>query len=562
MKRIVRHLLDKWIRTALIVLCVTVVAGTGFPTSGHCEDKATNESIEALIKLLQKKGVITQNEANRFTQRLNDTGGEPQDEVSASEAERLKKELKDTQEKLDRSVDQLLQRDRLTERKLEELDTKVKDDVAVKQYKSSWAQRVKFNGDVRLRYQSELFDENNAAVEDPDDRSKFLNTTVDRNRFRYRVRLGMKAKVIDPRDVNAGKVDIGLRLATGSSGDPVSTNTTLGDYFNKDAILLDRAYLKWAWQPIEAEGGRKPEWSFISGRMPNPFVSTDLVWDSDLNFEGASIKRISDVLEGGSFRWFFTAGAFPLQELELRSSDKWLYGGQIGLEHRPFWGLNYSLAVAYYHYENIQGVPLNDETEMTTIEDWNWSVPQYRQKGNSLVIINPFPGVADSDLESGLASQFQELNVTAKIDIDRFYPIHCILWADYVQNLGYDKDEMEALSAVSVVPQVALEEQTTGYQVGITVGYPKVREWGEWNFSVAYRYLEADAVVDAFTDSDFHGGGTDAEGYILGFQLGLYKNVWLSTKYMSANEIYEDPANPDATHLAIDVFQVNLNGKF
>ena len=112
------------------------------------------------------------------------------------------------------------------------------------------------------------------------------------------------------------------------------------------------------------------------------------------------------------------------------------------------------------------------------------------------------------------------------------------------------------------MPEVALKDQTMGYQVGISLGYPKVRNWGEWNASVHYKYLEADAVVDAFTDSDFHGGGTDAEGYTLGLQFGLYKNVWLSCRYMSANEIYENADDPDLTHLAIDVFQLDVNAVF
>ena len=42
-----------------------------------------------------------------------------------------------------------------------------------------------------------------------------------------------------------------------------------------------------------------------------------------------------------------------------------------------------------------------------------------------------------------------------------------------------------------------------------------------------YRYLERDAVLDAFTDSDFHLGGTDAKGYQLGFDLGLSRGAWL-----------------------------------
>ena len=371
----------KWLLTVFVSIFLVVSIAVVAPEIGLCAEKTYSGNFESLIRLLEQKGIITQNEAEELIQRLQTPADEETMEPDKfPESEVLKQELNETQERLEKSVDQLLQRDRLTERKLEELNAKVKDDIASKQYKSSWAQRINLNGDVRLRYQSEMFDEENTTVEDPDDRSKDVNTTVDRDRYRYRARIGLRANLIDPRDINVGKVDVGLRVATGNSSDPISTNTTMGDAFNKDSFVLDRAYLTYRWKPIEEKWGRIPEFSVTAGRMPNPFFSTDLVWDNDLNFEGLAVNLTSDVLESNSWRCFFTAGAFPLEELELRASDKWLYGGQIGIEHKPFWGLNYKLALAYYQYENYQGEPLNDETEMLTVVDWDWSVPRFRQK--------------------------------------------------------------------------------------------------------------------------------------------------------------------------------------
>jgi Putative porin len=62
-------------------------------------------------------------------------------------------------------------------------------------------------------------------------------------------------------------------------------------------------------------------------------------------------------------------------------------------------------------------------------------------------------------------------------------------------------------------------------------------------------------VLDAFTESDFHLGGTDAKGYRLSAKYGLSKNVWLRGNWLSATEI-------DGPPLAIDVFQFDLNAKF
>ena len=72
---------------------------------------------------------------------------------------------------------------------------------------------------------------------------------------------------------------------------------------------------------------------------------------------------------------------------------------------------------------------------------------------------------------------------------------------------------------------------------------------------MSYRYVERDAVLDAFTDSDFHLGGTDAKGYQVGFDLGLSRGIWLRWRYLTANEV-------DGPPLGIDVWQVDLNGAF
>ncbi len=66
-----------------------------------------------------------------------------------------------------------------------------------------------------------------------------------------------------------------------------------------------------------------------------------------------------------------------------------------------------------------------------------------------------------------------------------------------------------------------------GYYVNMTFGYPQPRKRWEWNVSAGYKYLEPDATLDAYTDSDFHLGGTNARGYIVSGSLGLFDNVWL-----------------------------------
>ena len=77
-----------------------------------------------------------------------------------------------------------------------------------------------------------------------------------------------------------------------------------------------------------------------------------------------------------------------------------------------------------------------------------------------------------------------------------------------------------------------------GYQVQLTVGYPEIHRRWQWRTSFGYRHLDSDATPDAFNDSDFHLGGTNAKGYIFAASLGVAHNVDLTAKWLSAKGIF------------------------
>ena len=94
-----------------------------------------------------------------------------------------------------------------------------------------------------------------------------------------------------------------------------------------------------------------------------------------------------------------------------------------------------------------------------------------------------------------------------------------------------------------------------GFLAKATIGEPDPKTPGDWNFSVAYKYLQPDATLDAFTDPDFHLGGTNAKGYILSAAYAVARDTWLSARYLSAREVYGPP-------VSIDVLQLELNARF
>ena len=121
---------------------------------------------------------------------------------------------------------------------------------------------LELSGDARLRYEIR-----NGETQTGD--------TQQRNRERYRLRLGL-------RGILADDWFFGVRLETNASSR--STNVTFGDESSggpfakgSDGINVGQAYLGYkGFKDITLTGGR----------MPNPLVTTQMIWDPDINPEG------------------------------------------------------------------------------------------------------------------------------------------------------------------------------------------------------------------------------------------------------------------------------------
>ena len=426
-----------------------------------------------------------------------------------------------------------------------------------------WTQRIKLGGDIRLRAQADMYSSANPAFgtafvdfnevnENGGFSGAFLPTDEDRTRCRVRARIGIDGTV-------STNIKAGLRLTTGNTGDPVSTNQTLGNSFRNSEVVLDRAYLQYSAIGEQAF----PYLSLWGGRMPNPWVSTDLVWDNDLSFEGAALTYRRNLAGSGSLMdmddrdrtLFATVGGFFLDEISESQDDKWLLGAQVGARMQFVDQSSLEMAVAYYDYSNIAG--RRNSLDSTLLD---YTAPDFMQKGNSLFEIS-------NDANSfgrrfGLAADYGLLNATINYDLARFAPIRYVVSGDYVRNIGYDagkiRDRLEGNPMFvnsSLFTADPSDEQTEGYQLKLTVGWPSTLVRRNWQGFFSYRYLERDAVLDAYTDSDFRLGGTNNKGWILGGAYGLSEDTSLMLRYMSADEI-------DGPPLGIDVLQVDLNAKF
>ncbi len=423
----------------------------------------------------------------------------------------------------------------------------------------SWLDRIMWEGDLRLRYQMNQFDPNNAQAIDyifaadsgttraanflsgNDQSGPTANTNNDQDLFRLRARLGLLARISD--DWSAG-----VRLATGSATDRVSTNQTLGVNFNKYSLFVDRAYIRY--QPAE--------WlTLIGGRIPNPFFSTDLVWDEDLNFDGVA-ATFKPAIGDGTVKPFLTIGAFPITaDNPPNSSTRWLGAVQAGTRWEMTHKTRMTVGAAWYDYSSMEG-----QTDGDPGIDLVPGFGQYeygnslRQKGNTLFLtdFNRTDGLAPQYW--GLASKFRPLNLTAMVDLAHFDPVHVILTADYVKNTAFDRSEIQRRTGIALA-----DGKDYGYLYKVAVGMPKLEKRHDWQATFAYRYLGSDATIDGFTDSDFGLGGTNLKGYTLGLSYAVDQNAWLNLRWLSAESIDSFSLVPSQRY-AVDVLQADVNVRF
>ncbi|MBN8281318.1 MAG: putative porin [Gammaproteobacteria bacterium] len=427
----------------------------------------------------------------------------------------------------------------------------------------SWVRSARWSGDIRVRGEytalpgdNGLYPDfqaiNDAGGEGPAGADALLNTTSDQVRYQLKAGFGGLFD-LDPHAVAA------IRFGTGNRLSPVTRNQVLGDYDRTFPLLLEEAYLRLGTAASEPQH----QLLFWAGRTPNLFQSTELVWDSDVRLNGFTFQYAwnNPQVTGESRRargFFATAGAYPLQEVELSTDDKWLLAGQLGWEFDPAAKVRVSFAAAYYDYLNITGranAPSSDGV-------LDYTAPEFLQKGNTVFDIR-----ADADPDTSLyalAADYNLLDLTATAGWTLRPDLVLDLTANYVTNIGYDYDEVVGRTGCKEIPGTTPDDPPTfvcpvekadGYRLEVRLGNPDIARPLAWRAFAAYHYAERDAVLDAFTDSDFHRGGTDAEGFIIGGELGLTRNTWLRLRYLSADEI-------DGPPLAVDVLQLDLNGKF
>ena len=295
-----------------------------------------------------------------------------------------------------------------------------------------------------------------------------------RNRERIRARLNITAKINN-------EVNLGFQIASGTD-DPISTNQTFDDGFSSKQVNIDLAFFEW-------NPGILSGISISGGKVKNPFYSpskTQLMWDSDLRPEGLAFKYSKS---GNAMGLFFNTSYFWVDERKDQS-DTVLLGGQAGIDYASSFG-EVIIGAGYFDYQNVKNYP--------SFYDASDSA------GNSADSTGKYIYDYD-DLEI-----FCELSPIGRLD-------NLSVFCDYVVNVAKDV------------------EDTQSWLAGFSYG--SVKEPGTFNVRYSYRYIEKDAIIGAFTDSDFIGGGSDGKGHEinLNYQLAL-KTIVAMTYFINQSGI-------------------------
>jgi hypothetical protein len=414
---------------------------------------------------------------------------------------------------------------------------------------ADWLTRTRISGSVTLREEDIFFAKDNVQSVYPFTYLNYYainsaggiakaglnaleNVSVDRARFRGRARFAVDSDISD-------SITAGMRIATGNTSDLVSETQTL-DGTAPYQFGLDELYIR-----LDERNAQKFPWlSVVGGRFLNPWATpTDLIFHKDLTFEGLAVTGRYGFGDGSADQShaFFTIGAHPLQEIALSPQDKWLVGAQLGTNLRWGDGQRLRLSAAFYDYLNVTG-RLNPPD--STI--YNYTAPVYERQGNTYFDISNSSDPTVNLFALAAKYRLANVNATYELPVGR-YTVG--VTADAVRNLGYNTAEVSANEGRYVAPR------TKGYQAEMSFGHPTVLVAGAWRGVIGYRYLQRDAVIDAYTDSDFHFGGTDATGYYFIGDYGIANRVWMRLRYLSSNAI-------DGPTLGIDTLQIDLNTRF
>lgn len=369
---------------------------------------------------------------------------------------------------------------------------------------------IRFSGDLRFRtetFRNQGFD----ALTEP----------ADRNRLRIRVRLGLDG-TIDKH------FDWGLRLASGIFTDPITTNQSLTDFFERKPFALERAFIRYD-SKTDTVGVQ-----LVAGKFEPTFRRTQMVWDDDLNVEGAS-EAIYFKTKSPLRQIKLVAFELPFNEVS-GGKDGVLYGGQMQTDWQFSHVVSANVNLSYYdwnHPDQIIGL-LGAATTQVNGGIQNGAGVTGNQNGSLGTTNRIIRNAAGTPI--GFLAGFNLVDVLGNLTWQASGRFPVTFTFDYVHNAtGRVRDEKDA------------------YWVGGQVGQTK--EKGDWMFGYYFTRIEQDAVLVPFNFSDILASNSRAHMPTVAYQIANSVTFqWSGLFSQRANKVVL--TSPDNRYLSRMQFDV------
>lgn len=433
---------------------------------------------------------------------------------------------------------------------------------------------LKLYGDIRLRYQydskdyqADPFPVGARGTGFDDDRSP---SGSQRSRWRFRLRLNADFKLTE-------NVFGGVELQTGIASD--SANETFQDGFRDYPIFISKAYLGWS----------PTEWlTFTAGKVPNPFYTTELVWDADINPTGITQQiAFHKLFNGGEETNGYSKDGKTV--VTKKAESPWeltLIAGQFifddnfeGGGRDPGVLDNDETTDAYlFHTQLVGSYRFNKELKVTLAPGW---LVYNAGSASGLENNNPFQDRVDADGNRIVSGATRNLNLLL-LPGDLAFKVAGIktkLFWDFSYNLEGRKRTEDIYNLVSVAPRGPGEapdpddliknhsnEDDYAFLIGVQLGENKKRR--DWSVFANYRRTGLAAVDPNLNDSDFAEAELNTQGFKLGIAYNLTDYAVFGVTYQYAWQIRDiqggeaTGGNAIADSNDIQTIQVDLNVKF
>jgi hypothetical protein len=383
---------------------------------------------------------------------------------------------------------------------------------------------IRFSGDIRLRSES-IFGQSNSLATGGNP-LVLGNDLTPRHRMRWRARLGMRGTINE-------EFDWGLRLASGSFADNISTNQTMTDFFSRKPFALDQAFI--TYKPKQLPGIR-----LQGGKFEPPWTATEMTIDGDLMMEGFNesytrtskdsvLKDITFVawqlpfLERNSAFVRNADGTVNIAQSRRGGRDLALYGAQLRTRFEPTSKVAVNLSIADLYFSGTQFIspvqvfgsqiqlPLTISLPGGGTVTSQVSIPR-----DLLVAGNGNLGASTAsnnatNRDGRLSSGFNLIDIIGRLELkhSKRFPVSVLL------NFVTNTQTHDVVTAGPGGGDVILpNNENKGFWGEVQVGQTRAR--GDMQFGYTFMRIQKDAVLTPFNWSDIT-QQSDMRGHRFGF---------------------------------------------